>query len=92
MNLAENIEERKYRVDELLNNRFTDSKRSTKEERKQYRLDKKQQQKDREVGCECEGERIRVAEYCDTYRLIVKVDEYMINLFRNAAQGRTSSL
>jgi hypothetical protein len=49
MNLAENIEERKYRVDELLNNRFTDSKRSTKEERKQYRLDKKQQQKDRQL-------------------------------------------
>jgi hypothetical protein len=82
--------------------------RSTKEERKQYRLDKKQREKDRqlentspitvferrigEIGCECEGERIRVAgEYCDTCRLIVKVDEYMMNLFRNAAQGRISS-
>jgi len=30
-----------------------------------------------EIGCECEGERIRVAgEYCDTCRLLVKVNEY----------------
>jgi hypothetical protein len=44
-----------------------------------------------ETGCKCEGEHIRVAgEYCDTCRLIVKVDEYMMNIFRNAAQGRTS--
>ena len=103
----ENNEERKDRMDELLNNRFTDTKRSTKEERRQYRLDKKQREKDRQlenttpiriferrvrkIGCECEGERIRVAgEYCEICRLIVKANGYMMNLFRNAAQGRTS--
>jgi len=102
---AKNGEERKHNMNELLTNRFTDTKRSTKEERKQYRLEKKQQQKDRQlenitpiriferrvrkIGCECEGERIRIAgEYCDTCRLIVKVNEYMMNLFRNTAQGR----
>jgi hypothetical protein len=46
---AENNEERKHRMDELITSRFTDNKRSAKEERKQYRLDKNQQKKDRQL-------------------------------------------
>jgi hypothetical protein len=85
--------------------RLSSVKTSTKEERKRYRVDKKQQEKDREleeqatpfvllskrleqIGCECEGERIRVAgEYCGTCRLLVKVNAYMMGEFKNTARG-----
>jgi hypothetical protein len=88
-----------------LERRLGSVKTSTKEERKRYKLDKKQQEKDRElekqamsfvllskrleqIGCECQGERIRVAEeYCDTCRLLAKVNVYMMGEFKDTARG-----
>jgi hypothetical protein len=40
------------------------------------------------IGCECEAEQMRRGVFCDTCKLIVKVNEYMLELFKRTAQGR----
>lgn len=45
-----------------------------------------------EINCECEAEKIRAGEYCDTCKLLVKVNEYMLDLFKRESQGRGTIL
>jgi hypothetical protein len=40
-------------------------------------------------GCKCEAELMRQGQFCPVCRLMVKVHEYTLNLFKDAAQGRT---
>jgi len=42
------------------------------------------------IGCRCEAEEMRAGKFCDTCTLIVKVNEYTVDLFKRASQGRTS--
>jgi hypothetical protein len=40
--------------------------------------------------CECKGERMRRGEFCRICKLGTKLTEYAINLFKDAAEGRSS--
>lgn len=42
------------------------------------------------IDCRCEAEEMRAGKFCDTCRLIVKVHEYTLDLFKRTSQGRTS--
>jgi hypothetical protein len=42
------------------------------------------------ISCRCEAEEMRAGRFCDTCRLIVKINEYTLDLFKRASQGRTS--
>jgi hypothetical protein len=42
------------------------------------------------IGCECKAEEMRRGIFCDTCKLIMKVNEYMLDLFKEASQGRTT--
>ena len=42
------------------------------------------------VGCRCKADQMRRGIFCDTCRLIVKVNEYTLDLFNRASKGRTS--
>lgn len=42
------------------------------------------------VGCRCEAEQMRSGEFCDTCKLVAKINEFTLDLFKRAAQGRTS--
>jgi hypothetical protein len=42
------------------------------------------------IGCRCKAEEIRKGVYCDTCKLIVRVHEYTLDLFKNTSQGRTT--
>ena len=43
------------------------------------------------IRCECEADYLRLGIQCKTCRLMSKVDRYMMELFKDAAEGRTSS-
>lgn len=42
------------------------------------------------VKCDCMAEGLRNGVMCDTCKLLVKVNEYMMNLFKDAAEGRST--
>jgi hypothetical protein len=42
------------------------------------------------TGCRCKAEEMRRGISCDTCKLIRRVDENMLDLFKNASQGRTA--
>jgi hypothetical protein len=42
------------------------------------------------IKCDCMAEGIRNGVTCDTCKLLVKVNDYMMNLFKDAAEGRSS--
>jgi hypothetical protein len=42
------------------------------------------------ISCRCEAEEMRAGRFCDTCKLIVKINEYTLDLFKRASQGRTS--
>lgn len=44
----------------------------------------------KKIGCRCEAEAMRRGIFCDTCRLLVNVNRYMLDLFKNTSQGRTS--
>jgi len=44
----------------------------------------------RKIRCDCTAEGIRNGVTCDTCKLLVKVNDYMMNLFKDAAEGRSS--
>jgi hypothetical protein len=41
-------------------------------------------------ACECEAEKMRQGEFCDICKLVTKVREYMLDVFKAAAEGRAS--
>jgi hypothetical protein len=43
------------------------------------------------IGCQCEAEEIRQGRYCKTCNLMLKVDKYMMSLFKDAAEVRIGS-
>jgi hypothetical protein len=42
------------------------------------------------IACECEGEKMRQGEFCDICKLVIKVREYTLDIFKAAAEGRSS--
>jgi hypothetical protein len=42
------------------------------------------------IGCECKAEEMRRGIFCDTCKLIGRVKEYMLNLFKNTSQKRAA--
>lgn len=42
------------------------------------------------IECRCEAEAMRTGIFCDTCKLIIKVNEYMLDLFKNTSQGRST--
>jgi hypothetical protein len=44
----------------------------------------------RKLRCECEAEKMRQGIFCPTCRLLVKVNDYLLDLFKDAAEGRSS--
>jgi hypothetical protein len=42
------------------------------------------------IGCECQAEGIRQGQFCDTCRLITNVNSYMMKLFKDFAEGRST--
>jgi hypothetical protein len=44
------------------------------------------------IGCECEAEDIRQGIFCDTCKLMTKVNSYMMKLFKDFAEGRSITL
>lgn len=42
------------------------------------------------IQCRCTAEGLRNGIVCDTCKLLVKVNDYMMNLFKDAAEGRSS--
>lgn len=42
------------------------------------------------VDCRCEAEEMRAGKFCDTCILISKVKQYMLDLFKDGAEGRSS--
>lgn len=42
------------------------------------------------VECECEAEKMRTGIFCETCRLIPKIRQYALDLFKDAAEGRSS--
>ena len=73
-----------------------------KERKKEYEVDRNLQcnsptgqiltklQVVRSNGCECKAEYMRLGQFCPVCRLMIKVYEYALNLFKDAAEGRTS--
>ncbi len=45
-----------------------------------------------EIGCECKAEEIRAGKFCDTCKLLLKVEQYMIDLFKRESEGRGTIL
>lgn len=43
------------------------------------------------IKCECRAEDLRRGIYCKTCKLVLKVDKYMMELFKDSAQGRSPS-
>jgi hypothetical protein len=75
-------------------------KKNKREHERQLRLDRRlelkmtpiclfEDQVDK-IGCECEAEGIRQGQYCDTCRLITKVNNHMMKLFKDFAEGRST--
>lgn len=42
------------------------------------------------IPCACTAEEIRAGRFCKTCKLLVRVNEYMQDLFKNASEGRSS--
>lgn len=42
------------------------------------------------IDCRCEPQDLRQGKYCDTCKLLMKVDSNMMSLFKEAAEGRTT--
>lgn len=42
------------------------------------------------IGCKCKAEELRQGVCCDTCRLIIRVKDYTLSLFKDAAQGRST--
>ena len=42
------------------------------------------------IGCECEAEQMRQGRFCDTCKLLVKVNDYILDLFKRESEGRGS--
>jgi hypothetical protein len=73
-------------------------KRELREQRKQKELDDKlvftmsplamMEDKISSIRCRCEAEQIRAGHYCDTCKLLVKVNDFLMRLFKDTAQGR----
>ena len=40
------------------------------------------------IGCECEAEQMRQGIFCDTCKLLVKVNDYILDLFKRESEGR----
>ena len=75
-------------------------KQNRREQEKQLKLDRRlefkmtpihlfEDQVDK-IGCECEAEGIRQGQFCDTCRLITNVNSYMMKLFKDFAEGRST--
>jgi hypothetical protein len=43
------------------------------------------------IRCECDAEALRRGEHCKTCKLLAKVDKYMMELFKEEAEGRSPS-
>jgi uncharacterized protein YozE (UPF0346 family) len=43
------------------------------------------------IWCDCEPEQLRRGIYCKTCKLVLKADKYMMELFKDAAEGRSPS-
>jgi hypothetical protein len=96
------VNKRRKERQEILNkeNQAPTDKRSRqlqREEAKQERLDFRLEENspfhiflDRveKISCRCKAEAMRQGIYCDTCRLIVKINEYMLKIFKDSAQGR----
>jgi hypothetical protein len=87
----------------MTNKEWSKEKRKTKrlkrEERNQEEADQvlKQQSPHRlfrrrvdKIGCRCEAEEMRRGIFCETCKLIRRINEYTLDLFKNASQGRTA--
>jgi hypothetical protein len=75
-------------------------KKNRREQERQLKLDRRlefkmtpihlfEDQVDK-IGCECEAEGIRQGQFCDTCRLITNVNSYMMKLFKDFAEGRST--
>jgi hypothetical protein len=73
--------------------------RSKREDRKERESDEKLERQNPfhlfkrrvdKIGCECKAEAMRRGIFCNTCKLIIRVDEYMLELFKKASQGRTT--
>jgi hypothetical protein len=75
-------------------------KKNRREQEKQLKLDRRleftmtpirlfEDQVDK-IGCECEAAGIRQGQFCDTCKLITKVNSYMMKLFKDFAEGRST--
>jgi hypothetical protein len=42
------------------------------------------------ISCRCEAEEMRAGRFCDTCKLIVRINEYTLDLFKRASEGTTS--
>jgi hypothetical protein len=42
------------------------------------------------ISCRCEADEMRAGRFCDTCKLIVKINEYTLDLFKRASEGTTS--
>jgi hypothetical protein len=87
----------------MTNKQWSKEKRKTKrlkrEERNQEEADRRLErqspiymfrQRVVKTGCRCKAEEMRRGIFCDTCKLIRRVDECMLDLFKNASQGRTA--
>lgn len=87
----------------MTNKQWSKEKRKTKrlkrEERHQEEADRMLEQQSpiymfrqrvKKIGCRCEAEEMRRGIFCETCKLIRRVNEYMLDLFMNASQGRTA--
>lgn len=43
------------------------------------------------IGCQCKAENLKQGIYCKTCKLMLKVHEYMMDLFKDAAEGRSTT-
>jgi hypothetical protein len=43
------------------------------------------------IWCDCKPEQLRQGIYCKTCKLVLKADKYMMELFKDAAEGRSPS-
>ena len=87
----------------MTNKQWSKEKRKTKrlkrEERNQEEADRMLElqsphrlfrQRVDKIGCRCEAEEMRRGIFCDTCKLMRRANEYMLDLFKNTSQGRTS--
>jgi hypothetical protein len=76
-------------------------KRELREQSKQKELDDKLvstmsplamvEDKISSISCRCEAEQIRAGHYCDTCKLMVRVNDFLMRLFKDTSEGRNPS-